>query len=131
MNDDLPQSLIEAACQVRGRAYAPYSGFQVGAALKTSGGVFAGCNVENASYGLTVCAERIAIFNAVARGERNFEMLVVASAGGAPPCGACRQAMAEFCRELAVLLVDVEDGNRVTRTTLSSLLPDRFELRPE
>lgn len=129
MNDDRQQNLIEAACRVRERAYAPYSSFQVGAALQTSGGVFAGCNVENASYGLTVCAERAAIMSAVAGGERDFELLVVASAGGAPPCGACRQALAEFCRDLPVLLVDVEKGNAVSRTKLSDLLPDRFELR--
>ena len=131
MNDDQQRSLIEAACQVRQRAHAPYSGFQVGAALQTGGGVFVGCNVENASYGLTVCAERVAIMSAVAGGQRDFELLVVASAGGAPPCGACRQALAEFCRDLPVLLVDVEHENRVTRTTLNTLFPNRFELRPE
>jgi len=126
MSHDQEQSLIEAACQVRQRAYSPHSGFQVGAALQTNGGVFVGCNVENASFGLTVCAERVAVFNAIAGGQREFDVLVVASPGGAPPCGACRQVLAEFCEDLPILLVDVDRDNMVTRTELGDLLPHRF-----
>lgn len=126
MNEDQELSLIEAACQVRCHAYAPHSDLQVGAALQTSGGVFLGCNVENASFGLTMCAERVAVFNAIAGGEREFKLLVLASPGGLPPCGACRQVLAEFCIDLPILLVDVERENRVMRTHLSNLLPDRF-----
>ena len=128
MNDDRQQNLIEAACQARERAHAPYSGFRVAAAIQTSGGIFLGCNVENASYGLTVCAERVAVFNAIASGERQFERLVIVSPHGAPPCGACRQVLAEFCQDLPILLVDVDQENHVTRTSLNELLPHRFEL---
>ncbi len=128
MNHDREQSLIQAACQARQNAYSPHSGFQVGAALQTHGGVFLGCNVENASFGLTVCAERVAVFNAIAGGQREFDALVLASSGGAPPCGACRQVLAEFCEELPVLLVDVNRENLITRTRLSDLLPHRFVL---
>jgi cytidine deaminase len=128
MNDDREKSLIQAACQVRQRAHAPHSSFQVGAALQTNGGVFLGCNVENASFGLTVCAERVAVFNAIAGGQRDFDVLVLASSGGALPCGACRQVLAEFCEELPILLVDVDQENLVARTRLSDLLPHRFVL---
>lgn len=125
-NDDHELSLIEAACQVRRHAHAPHSSLQVGAALQTSGGFFLGCNVENASFGLTMCAERVAVFNAITGGEREFELLVLASPSGLPPCGACRQVLAEFCTDLPVLLVDVEREDLVTRTSLSDLLPNRF-----
>lgn len=131
MKDDRELKLIEAACLARQRAYAPYSGFQVGAALQTPTGVFHGCNVENASFGLTVCAERAAVFHAVAGGQQQFAMLVLASSGAAPPCGACRQVLAEFCPDLPILLVDVDQENRVTRTSLNDLLPNRFELGAE
>lgn len=127
MNNDQESSLVEAACQVRGRAYAPHSGLQVGAALQSGGGVFLGCNVENASYGLTMCAERVAVFNAIAGGEREFKLLALASPGGLPPCGACRQVLAEFCTDLPILLVDVERDRVVTRTNLGDLLPNCFE----
>ncbi len=127
MNEDQELSLIEAACQVRRHAHAPHSSLQVGAALQTSGGVFLGCNVENASFGLTMCAERVAVFNAIAASEREFKLLALASPGALPPCGACRQVLAEFCDDLPILLVDVEQENRVTRTNLSRLLPDRFK----
>lgn len=126
MNRDLEQSFIQAACQARQDAYSPHSGFQVGAALQTNGGIFLGCNVENASFGLSVCAERVAIFNAIAGGQQQFESLAVASPGGAPPCGACRQVLAEFCEDLPILLVDVDRENLVTRVKLSELLPHRF-----
>lgn len=127
MNDDLEQHLVEAASQACRQAHAPYSGIQVGAALQTEGGVYLGSNVENASFGLTVCAERVAVFNAIAGGHRGFEMLAVASPGGLPPCGACRQVLAEFCTDLPILLVDAERGELVARTSLNALLPDRFE----
>jgi len=127
MNDDLERRLVEAAAQACRRAHAPYSGIQVGAALQTDGGVIVGSNVENASFGLTVCAERVAVFNAVTAGHRALELLAVASPGGLPPCGACRQVLAEFCTDLPILLVDTERGEVVTRTRLGVLLPHRFE----
>jgi len=121
--------LIEAAKKAASRAYAPYSRFRVGAALLTkSGKVFAGCNVENASYGLTICAERSAIFSAIAAGEREFVRMVIFTPTEplTGPCGACRQVMAEFAPNLRVILV-----NRSGRTRtygLSKLLPERFAL---
>ncbi len=121
--------LIAAACDVRQRAYAEYSKFLVGAAIRaTSGEIFIGCNVENASYGLTICAERAAVFAAVAAGQRQFDAVAIATSGGHPPCGACRQVLAEFCDELPILLVDVDQGNRVVEVKLSELLPGRFSL---
>jgi cytidine deaminase len=119
------EELIAAARQVRQKAYAPYSGFGVGAALRTrSGRVFTGCNVENASYGLTICAERVAVGKAVSEGERDFEAIAVVSRGAATPCGACRQVLAEFNLELSIILADPEGNSRTFR--LSELLPEAF-----
>lgn len=117
--------LIQAAQMVRERAYAPYSKFHVGASVVTADGtIYTGCNVENASYGLTVCAERNAVAAAIAAGEQKFELLVVASEKGVPPCGACRQVILELCGNIPVILVDRE-GN-TTRTTSRDLLPGAF-----
>jgi cytidine deaminase len=118
--------LIVRALSVRARAYAPYSEYAVGAALiSTSGRVFDGVNVENASYPLSMCAERTAIFKAVSEGERNFNLIVVASENGGSPCGACRQVMAEFGLDTRVLTVNAS-GEAVLDTTVSELLPDAF-----
>lgn len=119
--------LIEAALAARQRAYAPYSGFAVGAALlDADGALHAGCNVENASLGLTVCAERVAACSAVAQGRRSWRKLAVAAAGGAPPCGACRQVLAEFAPDLALALVDAEQPQKIVFVRLSDLLPAAF-----
>jgi cytidine deaminase len=127
METNQDQALIAAALAVRQRAYAPYSTFEVGAALlTTTGETFLGCNVENASYGLTQCAERAAVATAVAAGRREFSRLVIASPGGAPPCGGCRQVVAEFCQDLTILLVDSDDPRRIVRTSLSELFPSGF-----
>ncbi len=94
------EKLVEAARSAREKAFAPFSNFQVGAALQTKGGkVFTGCNIENASYGLTLCAERVAIFKAISEGERDFTKLTVVADTDSltPPCGACRQIIWEFC----------------------------------
>ena len=130
------QKLIQAACEIRQRAHAPYSKFQVGAALLTaSGKIFTGCNVENASYGLTNCAERTAIFTAVAAGEgkagkeNDWVAMAVATPGGHSPCGACRQVLVEFAPELPILLVDSDRPNAadgVHETDMKTLLPGRF-----
>ncbi len=121
--------LIEKAIEAMNRAYAPYSNFKVGAALLTkSGRIFTGCNVENASFGLSICAERVAIFSAVAAGEVQFEKLVVVADTDSPvsPCGACRQVMSEF-GDFEVLLVNTR--KEAVRTRVSELLPRAFKLK--
>ena len=129
MNDTLRQQLLAAAKDAREQAYAPYSKFLVGAALLTDDGqIISGCNVENASYGLTICAERNAVFAAVTQGHRQFQAIALATVGGATPCGACRQVLAEFCDDLPILIVDVDQPDRVTETSLAVLLPGRFKL---
>ena len=119
------KDLVQAALEAREHAYAPYSHFRVGAALLTrSGRVFTGVNVENASYGLSVCAERVAAFNAVAAGEREFEAIAVVTGNGVMPCGACRQVLAEFGPDMRIIVADAEGNSRTYR--LPDLLPGRF-----
>ncbi|HEY8496332.1 MAG TPA: cytidine deaminase [Limnochordales bacterium] len=124
--------LVAAASAARERAYAPYSGFQVGAALlTTSGEIVTGCNVENASYGATICAERVALGTAVAAGHRRLRALAVVTDAEppAPPCGICRQSLAEFAAEdLPVILANVKGERRVL--TLKDLFPGAFHLSP-
>jgi cytidine deaminase len=119
--------LYETARGAARHAHAPYSEFPVGAALLPAGGgePVVGVNVENASYGLTSCAERNAVFTAVAAGVRDFSAIAVhAEAGSAPPCGACRQVLAEFSPSMTVVY---RSGGDVVATTVAELLPDRFE----
>ncbi|MCB9903040.1 MAG: cytidine deaminase [Planctomycetes bacterium] len=119
-------ALRAAAREATERAYGPYSGVHVGAALLTNGGrVFAGCNVENASYGLTVCAERNAVARAVAEGERDLRAILIDTnqPRGLAPCGACRQVLHEFAPELWVVLVR---GDDLHLARLSDYLPDAF-----
>ncbi len=125
------ENLCALAVAARERAYAPYSGYTVGAALlAASGRVYTGCNIENASFTPTVCAERTAVFKAVSEGERQFVMLAVAGGkagepGGAfPPCGVCRQVLAEFCPPEFPVLLATATG--YTETTLGELLPLAF-----
>ena len=129
MNDTHRQQLIDTALAAREQAYAPYSEFLVGAAVLTSDGrIFSGANVENASYGLTICAERVAATTAVATGCRELVAVAVATPGGYTPCGACRQVLAEFGGEMQVLLVDSENQENVQEFTLDELLPGQFKL---
>ena len=129
MNQSQRQELIDTALAMRDRAYAPYSQFRVGAAVLTnSGRIFGGCNVENASYGLTLCAERVALVSAVANGETAFVAIAVATSGGASPCGACRQFAAEFRGDLPVLIVDADHPDQVREANLAELLPEQFHL---
>ena len=125
------QTLIDAALAARELAYAPYSNFLAGAAVYAEdGSITSGANVENASYGLTICAERVAVGTAVAGGARKLTAIAVATSGGAPPCGACRQVLAEFGGTMDVVLVDVDDPTNVQTTTLDRLLPNQFRLEP-
>lgn len=118
--------LEEMARAARDRAYAPYSGYRVGAALETADGqVFTGCNVENSAYSVTCCAERVALYSAVAAGARELTRMVVAASGRTPyPCGSCRQALREFAEDLPILVVG-DDGQR-HELTLGELLPWAF-----
>ena len=128
MSSQLPEDLLQAALEVRQQAYAPFSKFLVGAALRTSSGeIFRGCNVENRSYGLTNCAERVALGAAVAAGFREFDALVIATSGGVLPCGACRQVLVEFCQRLTIFLIDVDKDRQ---TTGFSQLVELAELLP-
>ena len=117
-------SLEKTARKVRERAYAPYSNFQVGAALESrSGKVFTGCNVENISYGLTICAERSAVFAAIAAGVRSFRRIVVVADSKEPvtPCGACRQALSEFTENMEIISINLH--GKKYRAKLCELLP--------
>ncbi len=126
VNTDETQKLIELANQTRRHAYAPYSNYQVGAAVRTkSGRIFTGVNVENAAYPTTMCAERIAIYKAVSEGEREFEVIAVVTPNGGSPCGGCRQVMAEFGLETIVLIADGQ-GRLLQQTTVKDLLPGAF-----
>jgi len=120
------EDLIALALEARKKAYAPYSHFLVGAALLAeSGQIYTGCNVENASYGLSICAERVALFKAVAAGERRFKAIAVVTETMATPCGSCRQVLAEFGEdELQVIVADPEGQMEVY--TLGELLPASF-----
>lgn len=126
MEKEMQQTLIEAALAAREQAYTPYSHYKVGAALLASDGtIFTGCNIENAAYTPTVCAERVAIFKAVSEGYRDFAAIAVATADGGSPCGVCRQVMSEFMLDAQVLIVDAE-GNIVVATSGRDLLPFAF-----
>jgi cytidine deaminase len=126
---DRPE-LIRQAAESRRQAYAPYSDFQVGAAvLGASGRVYTGCNVENVSFGLTVCAERVALFKAVSEGERHFRALAVVTSTGVTPCGACRQVLSEFAPDLEVLVAR-EGASDYQVHYLPDLLPYGFDSIP-
>ena len=124
------RDLVTAARRARRRAHAPFSGFRVGAALETASGVIVGgCNIENASYGLTLCAERVAMFKALSDGHRRFRRIAVVADTEAPtpPCGACRQILWEFGGDLEVVLANLRRVQE--RLQLSALLPRPFEIR--
>lgn len=119
-------ALINAAIAASRRAYAPYSNFRVGAALQTEDGqIFSGCNVENAAYPATICAERTALVKAVSEGERKFARLAVVSSSGGAPCGTCRQMLYEFSPDLWVIIARL-DGAVVAKVSLRELLPRGF-----
>ena|SRR3972149_2331417 len=127
MREVLEKELIAIARMAMKNAYAPYSKLKVGAAvLYKSGHIFSGCNVENASYGLTICAERSAILSAIANGERKFQAIAITSTARnpIPPCGACRQVMAEFTSDCDIVMVG--SNRKIRKTKLKKLLPLAF-----
>jgi len=120
--------LLGAAIQVRERAHAPFSGFKVGAAiLDANGRIFTGCNVENATYGLTMCAERVAVFKAISEGAAKLERVVVVADTQplTPPCGACRQILWEFCRDAELILANLAGEQEIM--TIRQILPRPFD----
>lgn len=122
------EALLAMARRTRENAHAPYSNFRVGAGLRaTSGRIFGGCNVENATYGLTVCAERVAIFKAISEGERGFNAIAVVTDTEAltPPCGACRQLIWEFCGDVPVILSNLKGKTEVMQ--MRELFPKPFD----
>ncbi|HEX9617994.1 MAG TPA: cytidine deaminase [Anaerolineales bacterium] len=126
LTDELRQKLVEQAQDSRRWAYAPYSGYTVGAALLTaSGRIYDGVNVENAAYPTSMCAERVAVFKAVSEGEREFLAIAVATSNGGSPCGACRQVLSEFGLDMKVILVNGE-GVIKQEGTVADLLPGAF-----
>jgi cytidine deaminase len=130
LSEDNLQALIETAKTARLRSIAPFSNFLVGAALKTDAGkVYTGCNVESASYGLTVCAERVAIWKALSEGERQFtELAIVADTSSlTPPCGTCRQIIWEFCKNATIVLANLRGETQTV--SINELLPRAFDAR--
>jgi cytidine deaminase len=130
----MEQALVRAAVEARERATAPYSQFKVGAALLTkTGRIISGVNVESASYGLTCCAERVALFNALSQGERSFVAIAVVAAaeGGPMPCGACRQLLAEYAAGILILSADINDLEKTRRYSIEQLLPSPFLQVPQ
>lgn len=124
------EKLIEAANIARERAFAPYSNFKVGAAVETvDGEIFIGCNIESASYGLTVCAERVAIWKAVSEGKMEFKTIavVVDTEELTPPCGVCRQIIWEFCHDIPVILANLKGESEVVQ--MRELLPRAFDTK--
>jgi len=122
------EALIAAARKSRENAHAAYSNFRVGAALRaTSGRIFGGCNIENATYGLTVCAERVAIFKAISEGERGFDAVAVVTDADSltPPCGACRQLLWEFCGDVPVILANYK--GKTETEAMRDLFPKPFD----
>jgi cytidine deaminase len=130
----LEQELIEMASQALTHAYAPYSNFRVGAAVRmASGAIFKGCNIENASYGLTICAERVALYAAIASGEHSIMQLALVADRAEPvsPCGACRQVLSELAPGAQVLMASITGATSdatLQRATVAELLPSAFEL---
>ena len=126
--DQTEQDLIDAAADVRERAFAPFSNFKVGAAVETEDGrIYTGCNIESATYGLTMCAERVAIWKAVSEGESKFRRIavVVDTEQLTPPCGSCRQIIWEFCGDVPVTLANLQGRSETIR--MADLLPRAFD----
>ena len=120
------KELIKTAIDMRKKSHSPYSNYRVGAALETeSGKIIGGCNVESSSYGLTCCAERVALYNAISKGHDNFKSMAISTENGGMPCGACRQVIWDLCNDIKIYICN---GKELLRTIDSSdLLPDAFD----
>lgn len=126
LNDESRQNLIDLANKARKEAYAPYSHYPVGAALRAKSGViYTGVNIENAAYPVSICAERVALFKAVSEGEREFDVISVVTDNGGSPCGSCRQVLSEFGLNTIVLIAN-GNGKLIEETTIHELLPGAF-----
>ena len=127
ISNEIKQELADLAVEMRKRSYIPYSHYAVGAALLTKNGrIFTGCNIENAAYPVTICAERTAMFKAISEGDRDFEAIAIATEDGQGyPCGSCRQVMAEFSLDMLVMLAD-RNGKITVQTDVRELLPGAF-----
>ena len=132
MSKHSPDKLLKAATKARHNAHSKYSKFSVGSALLTEdGSIFLGCNVENASYGLTICAERVALTSAVTAGHKSFQAIAIVADKLAAPCGACRQVLAEFCRDdFPVYVASAKDSASFETHFMGKLLPERFHFNP-
>ena len=132
MSKHSPNELLETAAKARHNAHSKYSKFSVGSALLTEdGSVFLGCNVENASYGLTICAERVALTSAIAAGHKSFQSIAIVADKSAAPCGACRQVLAEFCQDdFPVYVASAKDSASFETHFMGKLLPERFHFTP-
>ena len=120
------KKLIKVALKMREKAHAPFSNYQVGAAVETeSGEIIGGCNVESSSYGLTCCAERVALFRAIAEGHKYFKTLAVVTENGGMPCGACRQVIWDLCKEIVIQICD--EKGEIKTISSSDLLPEPFD----
>lgn len=128
MNPELNKELIELSIAARKKSYSPYSKFAVGAALRcVDGTVYTGCNVENASYGLAICAERVAICKAVSEGHQEFSAIAIAASPLASPCGACRQFIVEFGKDIHVISVNADVSTEIREWKSGELIPESFE----
>ena len=129
MEREMQEKLLKLAAEARDHSYSPYSHYSVGAALLTKDGkIYQGCNIENASFTPTICAERTAFFKAIFDGVREFAAIAIIGSGDSPafPCGVCRQVMSEFCDGEFVLIVANRDGSEVVVETLDQMMPHRF-----
>jgi|TARA_B100001778_G_scaffold226539_1_gene188108 cytidine deaminase len=120
------EKLIKTAIDMRNKSHSPYSNYRVGAAVETeSGKIIGGCNVESSSYGLTCCAERVALYSAISEGHDNFKSMAISTENGGMPCGACRQVIWDLCNDIKIYICN---GKELLRTINSSdLLPDAFD----
>jgi len=126
MKNLLTSDLINTAIEMRSKAYAPYSNYKVGAAIQTNNNkIFGGCNIENSSYSLTCCAERVAIFKAISEGYKKFTALSVSTVNGGMPCGACRQVIWDLCGNIPIYICN--NKNLIKTVTTIDLIPDPFD----